>query len=109
VGVTRDRVTDVATVALGVTYVLAGIAESVRVVVTGDGGFVFWFGTLVGGGTAILLGILAFRGRPRVSTSLVLAGSVVGMPATMWTLVVPMVAVTVVVLTLQRTARDVTR
>ena len=106
---TRDRATDVATVGLGVVYVLAGIAETIRVVVTGDGGLAFWFGTLVGGGTAILLGILAFRDRPRVYASLVVGGSIVGLLATMWTLLIPLVALTVVFLTIQRTARGVTR
>ena len=107
--VTGDRATDVATVGLGVVYVLAGIAETIRVVVTGDGGLAFWFGTLVGGGAAILLGILAFRNRPRVYASLVVVGSLAGLLATMWTLLIPLVALTVVVLTLRRTARDVTR
>lgn len=45
-------------IALGVTYVLLGVMETIRLVVTGDGGFFFWFGTLVGGGTLLLLGAL---------------------------------------------------
>ena len=36
---------------LGLLYVGAGIAETVRLVRTDDGGIAFWFGTLVGGGT----------------------------------------------------------
>lgn len=44
-------------IALGVAYVLLGVMETIRLVVTGDGGF-FWFGTLVGGGTLLLLGAL---------------------------------------------------
>jgi len=35
---------------LGGLLVAAGIAETVRLVRSGDGGLVFWFGTLVGGG-----------------------------------------------------------
>lgn len=87
-------------IALGVTYVLLGVAETIRLVVTGDGGFVFWFGTLVGGGTLLLLGALsrqAVRGGRLIA---VLFGAALGVPATAWTLLVPVLALTVIVLTL---------
>lgn len=99
---TRERFTDVATISLGGLYVVAGVAETIRAVVTGDGGIAFWFGSLVGGGTAILLGILIFRDRPRVYAVLVVSGCVAGVLGTMWTLVVPLLALLVVILTLQR-------
>lgn len=35
-------------IGLGVTYVLLGVAQTVRLTVTGDGGFVYWFGTWSG-------------------------------------------------------------
>ena len=101
---TKQRFTDVATIGLGVLYVVAGIAETIRAVVSGDGGIAFWFGTLVGGGTLILLGILVFRDRPRLYARLVIVGCVAGILATVWTIVVPLLALTVVVLTLQRTS-----
>ncbi|MEO7980323.1 MAG: hypothetical protein ABI807_05475 [Sporichthyaceae bacterium] len=88
-------------IALGVTYVLLGVAETIRLVVTGDGGFFFWFGTLVGGGTLLLLGALprqAVRGGRRLIA--VLLGAALGIPATAWTLVVPILALTVIVSTL---------
>lgn len=87
-------------IALGVTYLVLGVAETVRLVVTRDGGFLFWFGTLVGGGTLLLLGALpreAARDRRRVVA--VLLGAALGMPATAWTLLVPLLAITVIVLT----------
>ena len=87
-------------IALGVTYVLLGVAETIRLVVTGDGGFVFWFGPLVGGGTLLLLGALsrqAVRGGRLIA---VLFGAALGVPATAWTLLVPVLALTVIVLTL---------
>ena len=65
--------------ALGLMYVLLGVAETIRLVVTGDGGFFFWFGTLVGGGTLLLLGALprqADRGRRHVVA--VLVGAALG-------------------------------
>jgi hypothetical protein len=88
-------------IVLGVTYVLLGIAETIRLFVTGDGGFFFWFGTLVGGGTLVLLGALprqVVRGDRRLIA--VLLGAALGIPATAWTLLVPALAITVIVLTL---------
>jgi hypothetical protein len=87
-------------IALGVIYVLLGIVETVRLTVTGDGGFFFWFGTLVGGGTLLLLGAV-----PRPSTRdvrrdvAVLAGAALGVPATAWTVLVPLLAISVMGLT----------
>jgi uncharacterized membrane protein HdeD (DUF308 family) len=104
---TRRRLTGVLTVFLGLLYVVAGIAETTRAVVTGDGGIPFWFGSLVGGGTLVLLGALAFRQRPRLSRRLIVIGALLGVIATMWTLVVPLLALAVVVLTLQRTGGEI--
>jgi hypothetical protein len=88
-------------IGLGVTYVLLGIAETVRLLVTGDGGLLFWFGTLVGGGTLLLLGALPRRAAPGGrGLAAVLAGAALGMPATAWTIVVPILAMTVIVLTI---------
>lgn len=95
---TRDSKVRRFGVAFGVLYILDGIAETVRLLVTGDGGFAFWFGTLVGGGTLVLVGSLwrPLR-RPWPRTAVVL-GAAVGIPATMWTLVVPVVALVLVAL-----------
>jgi hypothetical protein len=67
-------------------------------VVTGDGGIAFWFGSLVGGGALILVGRLALPGRPTLARRLVVLGCLAGVLATLWTLVVPLVALTVIVL-----------
>jgi hypothetical protein len=85
---------------VGSVYVPAGIAETVRLVVTGDGGFAFWFGTLVGGGTLVLLGTLRPLPRrpwPRIA---VILGAVAGIPATGWTVAVPVLAMVLVILRL---------
>jgi hypothetical protein len=92
-------------IALGVTYLLLGVAETIRLLITGDGGFFFWFGTLVGGGTLLLLGALprqVVRGDDRRLIA-VLLGAILGIPATAWTLVMPFLAITVIVLTLTST------
>ena len=67
---------------------------------TGDGGIPFWFGSLVGGGAMILLGAGAFRHRPWLSFGLITVGCLAGAVATMWTLVIPLVALAVLVLAL---------
>ena len=103
---TRQRLTDLSALFLGVVYIVAGIAETTRAVVTGDGGIAFWFGSLVGGGALILLGTLAVRDRPRRSCTLVCVGCLVGAPATMWTIVVPLVAVVVMVLAVLRAGEE---
>jgi hypothetical protein len=87
-------------IALGVTYVLLGVVETIRLFITGDGGYFFWFGTLVGGGTLLLLGGLPRQAvrRARHSTA-VLLGAALGIPATAWMVLVPVLALTVIVLT----------
>ena len=87
---------------LGLLYVAAGIAESVRAVVEEDGGLWFWFGTLVGGGVLILAGMAVPARHPNVGRTLICVGSVMGILATTWTVVVPLIALAVVVLTLQK-------
>jgi hypothetical protein len=107
--VTRSRLTDILTVFVGVLYIAAGIAETTRAIVTGDGGIPFWFGSLVGGGALILLGALAFRHRPRLYCSLITVGCLAGILATVWTLVIPLIALTVVVLAVLRTGEEIDR
>ena len=99
----RGRFTDILTIFLGVLYIVAGIAETTRAVVTGDGGVPFWFGSLVGGGALILLGHVLRR---RV---LVTVGCLAGVIATAWTIVVPVIAVIVVLLAWRRTGEDTGR
>ena len=56
-----------------------------------------WFGSLVGGGTLILLGRV-LRRRPSLWATLIGVGCLAGMPATCWTPLVPVFAVVVFVL-----------
>lgn len=108
-GVTRRRLTNILTRFLAALYIVAGIAETTRAIITGDGGIPFWFGSLVGGGAMILLGAFGFRHRPRLSFGLITAGCLAGVLATMWTLVVPLVAVAVIILALLRTRDELDR
>jgi len=98
----RPRLRFWLTLGLGLLYVGAGVAESVRAVTSGDGGLWFWFGSLVGGGALVLSGMAVSSRHPNVGRTLICVGSMMGVLATGWTLVVPLVAVAVVVLNLQR-------
>jgi hypothetical protein len=62
----------------------------------------FWAPSLLGGGALVLYGIF---GRPRVSTKLVVSGALLGLVATAWTLVVPVLAVVLVLLTFNSAPR----
>ena len=94
---------------LGVLLVAAGIAETVRLVRTGDGGFAFWFGTLVGGGVLILVGTLLLPRRPVVGCALTGLGCLAGLLPTMWTIVVPMLLVALAIAAARRAAATVAR
>jgi hypothetical protein len=98
----RPRLRFWLTLGLGLLYVAAGIAESVRAVTSGDGGLWFWFGSLVGGGALVLSGMAVSPRHPNVGRTLICVGSMMGVLATGWTLVVPLIAVAVVVLNLQK-------
>ena len=90
---------------LGGLLVLAGIAETVRLLRSGDGGLFFWFPTLVGGGALILAGTLVLPKRPTLGSGLTVAGCIAGMLPTMWTLVVPVLLIVLVVATVSRQRR----
>ena len=79
----------------------AGIAETIRVIVSGDGGLVFWFGTLVGGGVLVLSGTLLQPSRTWPGFALLAAGCALGLLPTIWTLVVPVLLLMLVVLSLR--------
>ena len=98
----RPRLRFWLTLGLGLLYVAAGVAESVRAVTSGDGGLWFWLGSLVGGGALVLSGMAVSSRHPNVGRTLICVGSMMGVLATGWTLVVPLIAVAVVVLNLQK-------
>jgi hypothetical protein len=100
--VRRRRFTRWAVLGLGFLYIAAGIGETVRLVRSGDGGLLFWFGTLVGGGLLVLLGELLHRTRAGLAATLICVGWLVTVPATIWTLVVPVLGLAVGILALKR-------
>jgi hypothetical protein len=87
---------------LGGLLVAAGVAETVRLLRSGDGGFAFWFGTLVGGGVLILVGTVLLPRKPAVGGSLTVIGCLAGLLPTMWTIVVPVLLVALAIAAAQR-------
>jgi hypothetical protein len=94
-------------IALGALLIADGVAETVRLTRSGDGGLVFWFGTLVGGGVLILGGTVLRARSSRVGWPLVVAGCVVGLVPTMWTIVVPLLLLTLAILTAREAAQEI--
>ena len=91
-------------IVLGCLLVAAGVAETVRLLKSGDGGLAFWFPTLVGGGLLIVAGTLLLPRRPVPGCILTLIGCAAGLLPTMWTLVVPVLLIVLMILTAKQTA-----
>jgi len=94
---------------LGCLLIVDGIAETVRLVRSGDGGLFFWFPTLVGGGLLIVSGTLAGSRRPVLGLVLTCLGCIAGFLPTMWTLLVPVLLVVLVVSRARQTAEVIDR
>jgi hypothetical protein len=89
---------------LGALLIAAGIGETIRLTRSGDGGFWFWFPTLVGGGLLVVTGTLLRSRRPVPGLVLTAIGCVVGIPPTLWTVIVPMLLLTLIVVSAKHTA-----
>jgi hypothetical protein len=87
---------------LGVIFILLGIAETIRAFRGGDGGLLFWFGSLCVGGTLILIGTFALSRKVWLSFSLTAMGGLAAANATMWTIILPLLAALLLVLALLR-------
>lgn len=82
---------------VGGLLVVAGIAETVRLVHSGDGGFWFRFPTLVGGGGLVMAGTLLLTRSPVLGCALTTVGAMAGIIPTMWTLVAPVLLVVLII------------
>jgi hypothetical protein len=93
--------------ALGSLLVVAGIAETVRLLRTGDGGLWFWLPTLVGGGALVIAGTLTLSRNPSLGRVLTCSGCVLGILPTMWTLIVPVLLIVLAIVSLKRAAATI--
>lgn len=66
----------------------------------------FWLPALWGGGALILIGVLRTTARPRLSVALVILGALPVLLATAWTVLMPLLTLTLVVLTIVRANRQ---
>ena len=89
---------------LGVLLIAAGIAETVRVLRSGDGGLAFWLPTLVGGGLLVLGGTLLRPRRPIFGLVLTTIGCVAAILPTVWTVIVPVLLVVLIVVSAKQAA-----
>jgi len=94
---------------VGSMFLLAGALETIRVLLSGDGGLAFWFGSLIGGGALVLLGTLALQSRPFLPLAAVAVGALAGSLATAWTLLLPVLAFSLVVMRAMNTLGNATR
>ncbi len=86
---------------LGIGFILFGLIETgVAINARSSIGF-FWFPALCGGGALILLGMFKIRQPVPLSAALVVIGCLLGALATMWTVLIPVLAVTLIVLVLR--------
>ena len=92
---------------LGILLVAAGIAETVRVVRSGDCGFAFWVGTLVGCGVLILVGTLLLPRKPLAGAIVTGLGGLAGVLLTRWTVVVPILLIALAIAAANRAAATV--
>jgi hypothetical protein len=91
------------TVVLAAIYAVLGSLEVILRLDDPDpdyGAMAFLGGTLLGGAAIILVGLFAPL-PPKYEVPVIMVGLVAGLMATLWTLVVPILAIAIVVLTLR--------
>src|SRR5213593_4550860 len=85
---------------LGLAYVALGIAETVDHI--DDNTVYLWFSMLCGGGVSVLVGVFKVASPSWASIGLVALGALAGGLAAAWTIVAPILSVTLIVLTVLR-------
>ncbi|HLG08838.1 MAG TPA: hypothetical protein VI409_09260 [Gaiellaceae bacterium] len=91
---------------LGVGYLVAGVVGAAAGATGGDGSdLAFWLVFLVGGGALVLAGSFVFGSRPAISVVLTSVGALAGAAALFWSVIVPVLALALVVLSIVRVRR----
>ena len=85
---------------LGLTYALFCALETIAHLDEGLTGLGFWFGSLAIATAGVIGGMALVDRNAVVGDVMVLVGAVIGVPATSWTVLVPLLVVTVVLLTI---------
>lgn len=87
---------------LGVGFFVFGVIESGVALANQSAIILFWLPALCGGGAAILAGTYTVREPVWLSKALVVTGATSGALATAWTIVVPLAAAILIMLTIRR-------
>jgi hypothetical protein len=106
--VRRDRISR-ATRALGATVGLVLLVLGVAELVTHRDeplSLFSWLPSLWGGGALLLVGVFRTSARPWLSDALVIIGALLAFLATAWTVLMPVLLLTLVVLTIVRMNRQ---
>jgi len=108
-GRSSDRIsmaTQVLAAILGVGYIAAGVVGAALEVTDGDrSDLAFWLALLVGGGALVLIGSFVLGSRPVLSAVLTSVGALAGAVAVFWSVIVPVLALALVVLSIARARR----
>jgi hypothetical protein len=89
---------------IGAVYLALGVAELVTHL--GDPlSLFFWLPALWGGGALVLVGMFGPSTRPRLSMALVIVGALLGLLATAWTVIMPVLVLAFFVLITLRAGR----
>ena len=102
-GVARGRATRCLAWGVGIVFIVLGVVEVAVRVLSSDPidtqAVVYWFVALCGGGTLVLLGGFVIT-RPGWALAAVVIGCLMGMIATVWTVLLPVAALALVVLSI---------
>ena len=90
---------------VGVLFLGLGVAELVTHLDEPLSLF-FWLPALWGGGALVLIGVFRATVRPLLSDVLVIIGAFLGLLATAWTILMPVLILTLVVLTIVHARRQ---
>lgn len=88
-------------VVLGALFLAFGTAEVIAHRNDTAAALVFWGGALLGGGAMVLVGVRTWPRSAGGGLALVVLGTVAGLVATAWTVLLPVLGVTVIVLGLR--------
>lgn len=89
----------------GTLLLLVGVAEVWTHRDASAGALAFWSGTLLGGGALVLAGRRLLTRRPGTGLAAISLGTCAGMLATAWTILMPLLGLTVLALAFRDVAR----
>lgn len=99
-----SRVTRILGAIVGGGFLVLGVAEFVARL-DDPLPLLFWLPTLWGGGVMVLIGVFRVTAHPTLSIALVIVGTAAGLLASFWTILMPVLGLTLVILTILNASR----